>query len=111
MEEHDPRSFAIQKLQLVRRFAQQDKEPCEVLPGLYIGNHCLRLDVRCLRICLDQSVQCIQLLLFIVHCRPHRCRTKRGVSAEKWHHTRPERQPSHPVLSQKAVPVQKVFGL
>lgn len=37
MEEHDPRSFAIQKLQLVRRFAQQDKEPCEVLPGLYIG--------------------------------------------------------------------------
>ncbi len=38
MEDLDQRRVAIQKLQLVRRFANQDREPCAVLPGLYIGN-------------------------------------------------------------------------
>ncbi|KAL0042951.1 hypothetical protein WJX79_004797 [Trebouxia sp. C0005] len=37
MEDHDQRRVAIQKLQLVRRFVHQDREPCAVLPGLYIG--------------------------------------------------------------------------
>lgn len=38
MEDLDQRRVAIQKLQLVRRFAHQDREPCAVLPGLYIGS-------------------------------------------------------------------------
>lgn len=37
MEDLDQRRVAIQKLQLVRRFANQDREPCAVLPGLFIG--------------------------------------------------------------------------
>ncbi|KAL0030302.1 hypothetical protein WJX77_008447 [Trebouxia sp. C0004] len=37
MEDLDKRRVAIQQLQLVRRFAHQDREPCAVLPGLYIG--------------------------------------------------------------------------
>lgn len=37
MEDLDQRRVAIQKLQLVRRFAHQEREPCAVLPGLYIG--------------------------------------------------------------------------
>lgn len=37
MEDNEQRRVAIQKLQLVRRFATQDKEPCTVLPGLHIG--------------------------------------------------------------------------
>lgn len=37
MEDLDQRKVAVQKLQLVRRFANQDKEPCAVLPGLFIG--------------------------------------------------------------------------
>ena len=37
MEDLDQRVVAIQKLQIVRQFAAQDKEPCEVLPGLFIG--------------------------------------------------------------------------
>lgn len=38
MEDSDGRKAAIQKLQLVRRFATQDREPCTVLPGLHIGS-------------------------------------------------------------------------
>ena len=37
MDDLDQRVLAIQKLQMVRQFAAQDKEPCEVLPGLFIG--------------------------------------------------------------------------
>ena len=37
MEDLDQRVVAIKKLQIVRHFASQDKEPCEVLPGLFIG--------------------------------------------------------------------------
>lgn len=37
MEDLDQRRLAIQKLQLVRQFTAQDREPCEVLPGLFIG--------------------------------------------------------------------------
>lgn len=37
MAEVDQRVLAIRKLQIVRRFAVQDREPCEVLPGLFIG--------------------------------------------------------------------------
>ena len=37
MEDLDQRRLAIQKLQIVRQFASQDREPCEVLPGLFIG--------------------------------------------------------------------------
>lgn len=37
MDEVDQRVLAIRKLQIVRQFAAQDREPCEVLPGLFIG--------------------------------------------------------------------------
>lgn len=47
MEDIDQRVVAIKKLQIVRQFAAQDKEPCEVLPGLFIGESPRRSFVQC----------------------------------------------------------------
>ena len=39
MEDLDHRVLAIKKLQMVRQMGVEDREPCEVLPGLFIGEY------------------------------------------------------------------------
>ncbi len=34
------RQLAIQKLVAVRQYAHLDGEPCKLLDGLYVGEHC-----------------------------------------------------------------------
>ncbi len=112
MDDIDQRRAAIQKLQLVRHFANQDKEPCAVLPGLYIGNGaCSPVVLSSENILAEVSpglrVHSLTPRRCFLPCRTYRRGTKLGFIAKTRHNARTKRFPGYPLLPQATVPIQK----